>query len=67
MMKTHSFEHIHRTLPFCKQMIFMINENFFVFDLVVMKPYTIINQTLHSYCKEQTHFNTEPMFLNLTQ
>ncbi len=32
-----------------------------------MKPHTIINQTLHSYCKEQYEFNTQPMFINLTE
>ncbi|UJR16256.1 hypothetical protein I4U23_003164 [Adineta vaga] len=33
----------------------------------VMQPHTIINQTLHSYCKEEFEFNIQPMFLNLTQ
>jgi hypothetical protein len=32
-----------------------------------MKPHTIINQTLHSYCKEQYEFNTLPMLINLTE
>ena len=32
-----------------------------------MQPHTVINQTLHSYCKEQFEFNIQPMFLNLTQ
>jgi len=32
-----------------------------------MQPHTIINQTLHSYCKEQFEFNIQPMFINLTQ
>ncbi|CAF0736835.1 unnamed protein product [Adineta steineri] len=32
-----------------------------------MQPHTIINQTLHSYCKEQFEFNMQPMFINLTQ
>jgi hypothetical protein len=40
---------------------------FLLFYLVVMKPHTIINQTLHSYCKEQYEFNTQPMFINLTE
>lgn len=33
----------------------------------VMQPHTVINQTLHSYCKEQSEFNTYPMFINLTE
>ncbi|CAF1303937.1 unnamed protein product [Adineta ricciae] len=33
----------------------------------VMQPHTVINQTLHSYCKEQFEFIIQPMFLNLTQ
>lgn len=37
------------------------------FYLVVMQPQTIINQTLHSYCKEQFEFNTQPMYINLTE
>ncbi len=32
-----------------------------------MQPHTIINQTLHSYCKEQFEFNIQPMYLNLTE
>ncbi|UJR30274.1 hypothetical protein I4U23_017812 [Adineta vaga] len=32
-----------------------------------MKPHTIINQTLHSYCKEQYEFNNRPMYINLTE
>ncbi|CAF0856651.1 unnamed protein product [Adineta steineri] len=31
----------------------------------VMKPRIIINQTLHSYCKEQYEFNTRPMYIDL--
>ena len=37
------------------------------FNSVVMQPHTIINQTLHSYCKEQYEFNIQPMYLNLTE
>ncbi|CAF1045799.1 unnamed protein product [Adineta ricciae] len=33
----------------------------------VMKPNTIINQTLHSYCKEQYEFRNRPMYINLTE
>jgi hypothetical protein len=60
----------NQSIPFCinkkkKNEFYWIN---FVFlDLVVMKPHTIINQTLHSYCKEQYEFNTQPMFINLTE
>ena len=36
-------------------------------SLVVMQPQTIINQTLHSYCKEQLEFSSEPMFIDLTE
>ncbi len=32
-----------------------------------MQPHTIINQTLHSYCKEQFEFNIQPMYINLTE
>jgi hypothetical protein len=40
---------------------------YFLFHLVVMQPHTIINQTLHSYCKEQFEFNIQPMYINLTE
>ncbi|CAF1659568.1 unnamed protein product, partial [Didymodactylos carnosus] len=32
-----------------------------------MQQNVIINQTLHSYCKEQAQFNEIPIFVNLTQ
>ena len=56
-------------IPFCKrtnkQTKYAIGQ--MTFHLVVMQPHTIINQTLHSYCKEQSEFNTYPMFINLTE
>jgi hypothetical protein len=65
-------------LPFCMIRILrhrrmcttttLSNDDFvFVSCLVVMQPHTIINQTLHSYCKEQIEFNAQPMFINLTE
>jgi len=61
-------EHFNQNIPFCiNPMVSTLKKTYlFLFYLVVMQPHTIINQTLHSYCKEQFEFNIQPMYINLT-
>jgi hypothetical protein len=68
MSITNDEININPFIPFCMNRKELFTpKKIFIFDLVVMKPHTIINQTLHSYCKEQYEFNTQPMFINLTE
>ncbi len=61
--------HHEQHIPFCMNSDELnLERKSKILILVVMQPHTIINQTLHSYCKEQMeYFKNEPMFINLTQ